>query len=181
MDAVPARSEHKGYWSIDVRIVAVVMSVFALFGPLGFYVTSNVYGDVTLQVYAVTWIMSSFGSSPIFDMSISLFTLFGILRMRFVQQMYRYYRLQTTRPQAILSGVVSELQGLIFFIQYLFVGDLPASLVPIISPVPLLLIIGLLFLSITPPPKHAPSWPETGIASSQSGTPSATQCVRLYL
>ena len=157
------------------------MSVFALFGPLGFYVTSNVYGDVTLQVYAVTWIMSSFGSSPIFDMSISLFTLFGILRMRFVQQMYRYYRLQTTRPQAILSGVVSELQGLIFFIQYLFVGDLPASLVPIISPVPLLLIIGLLFLSITPPPKHAPSWPETGIASSQSGTPSATQCVRLYL
>lgn len=163
MNTNTARSEQEGDWSIDARIVAIVMSAFALFGPLGMSVSSNIYEGVSVLVIAVAWGMIWEYNIPVFVLGGGIFVLFGILRLLFVQQMYRCYRLQVTRRHALKWGTFSELQDMILFVQYLFLAGQPLHLMPIIIPIPLLLIIGLLFLIITPPQRQSPQWPQAEV------------------
>ena len=161
VDVIPGRKDNEGKWSIDERIIVSVMGALALLAPLGLSVSSDLSGEFSVQVFAVTWGLLWYFDIPLFVLGGSIFTLFGVLRLLFAYQMYKCYRLQTSRRRAVQWGIASELQNVILFIPYLFLTDQPLYLVPIMVPIPLLLMIGLLFLFITPPRKHPSQWPQT--------------------
>lgn len=157
--------EHGFGWSIDAWKVAAVLTFFVFYTPIIFNISSTVYEDIRFEVLGPVWRLWMMTDTPLIigvDFQL-LFTFLPIVALRFifVNQTYKCYKGLVTRKKAIIVGIVTELPLIVIIILlYLFSVGLPAHTIPIMAPIPILFLIGLLFLFITPPRKPALQWIE---------------------
>jgi len=160
-------------------IVATVTTLLvALFSPVGIILMSHPYGEFAAHLVGVFW--STYIGSPIpidgggmvpptlNPVSGILVIPLIILRLLFVLQVYRAYSGKTSRGAAITVGVVSEL----FIVIINLLRSSPTFTTgDLYIPIPILLLVGYLFLWRFPP--YVPSTPwETPEESDKSLTPS---------
>lgn len=155
-EVFPTRAE----WTPSSKRVAQVMMIFALLGPIFIYVRSGPSTDLWLEIDALFWRATSMGGPLIFfigDLQIMLgMALLLPLRLLFVRQMHRCYEGDTSKRATATVGLLSELQVLI---PYLFMLQGPSTpYIPLVAPVPLLFLAGLLLLITVPPPMDVQTW-----------------------
>jgi hypothetical protein len=151
-------------------IPAVVSLAVALMTPYALSYTFEPFDQIyVLKAYALLWIHTSNVLPTILWWPYGIInnTVGSIFRLLFVYEIYRCYKKRAGRGRAIAAGILSELWTALFF----FFSNIlyPSSLGWYSIPVPLLLIIGLLFLVLIPPRKPKGLWEEEADSShSQS-------------
>lgn len=151
--------------SIDPRIVGIVMLVIAVLAPYVFSVYSNIYDETIVEMTAGLWHLNTLDELPIIVIG-PLITLaaapFLILRLLFVHQVYECYQGKVSRRRAIVVGLASELQiVVILIVAYVTaLSGVPIPYIPIAAPIPMLLMVGLVFLYFYPSLGTARIWEE---------------------
>ncbi|MFW9890493.1 MAG: hypothetical protein ACFFER_20145, partial [Candidatus Thorarchaeota archaeon] len=138
--------------SFSPRTVASITAVMAICGPIALILLSSPYGESYLIV-AVLWqiiqnrlvLLDSFWPLNHFPLAIP--------RLGFAYQMYRCYRGETTRARTLAVGVLSELYIAILSIPMFLIRlqSPPPRFIQLALPILLLLVVGVTFLSLTPP------------------------------
>ncbi len=148
-------------------IVAVVLTVLMLTLPYSLVVSyfEGWYGW-RVNVMALFWGIRFLSNTiPPFriDMQPQLaysFMLFGWLKLYFIHQTYKCYRERVTRKRALIVGIVSEMQ-LFAWYGLSILRSTGYSGVFFLTPIPLLLLFGLLILFAKRPPVSDHSKPST--------------------
>ncbi|MFX1415767.1 MAG: hypothetical protein ACFFC0_03095 [Promethearchaeota archaeon] len=137
---------------VDLRIVCLVVGTTALFAPFFISIEATM-GQVTFG--AMTWAYITSGQGGGFHSFglmewIAVFPL-GIWRVVFVYQMVRYYRGWSSRNRTILAGILAEMPLLAFYYWGTYVASM--GMLPYVTiPTPLMLLVALVFLWMTPYP-----------------------------
>lgn len=149
--------------SVKPPTITTVMLVIAIFGP----VSVNIYleGGLGSNIYltGMTWQIIGLNLyNVMFGVAFFLVSLpFTFLRLVFVYQVYRYFCGLASRRNTILIGVLAEIQfPLIGLIMMPFAIGSPSIAVVLAVPVPLLLIVGVIFLRYVPIPQPIDGWKE---------------------
>ncbi len=147
-------------WTPSSKMVAQVMMIFALLGPIFIYVNSSPTTDLWLEIDALFWKAAAMDGPLIFiigDLQIMLgMAMLLPLRLVFVRQMYRCYEGRTSKRATATVGLLSEIQVLVPFL-FMLTGPSTPYL-SLVAPVPLLFLAGLLLLITVPPPKDVQTW-----------------------
>ena len=147
---------------ILIYTVIVVVAIVAPFSFDYFFATyDNVY---VYRIFSLIWWHNS-NTLPIIvfhPFAIINNALSSILRFWFVFEIFRAYQGIESRKKPILVGVIAEVWQLCLMIFFnVFFFSLPHSYFAIyMVPIPLLLVTGLIFLFVVPPPKPAGLWDE---------------------
>ncbi len=151
-------NETSGLFSL---IVAFLMTVVAFLGPFS-VIISEAYFSITAVAWnadvSITGVYFFWMSPAQWFMSLPV----TFLRFYYVYQMKLLYDGKTTQKRALKFGILSECPPLIFGIvtslPLLFIPGYLYAFMPI--PIPELLLIGLIFMKVIPPPKEPLSWIE---------------------
>ncbi|MFW9803974.1 MAG: hypothetical protein ACFFFC_15030 [Candidatus Thorarchaeota archaeon] len=146
------------------EIVAGSLVVVVFLAPY-FFSVSSFLGETRLEIHAMTWhVMVLSGIMRVhFDVNAILAgTVFLPLRLIFAYQVYRCYRTYSSRRLTILVGIVAELQVIVVY-ALATVGNPSTPYTYMYGPIPLLLLIGLVFLYLLPPPQIPSEWVEPSI------------------
>ena len=155
----PEQSTNRGtFFSL---VVAFLMTVVAFLGPFA-VIISEAYFSITAVAWnayvSITGVYFYWMSPAQWFMSLPI----TFLRLYYVYQMKLLYDGKTTQKRALKFGILSECPPLIFGIvtslPLLFIPGYLYAFMPI--PIPELLLIGLLFMKVIPPPKEPLSWIE---------------------
>jgi hypothetical protein len=88
--------------------------------------------------------------------------LWSGLRPVFVGMIHRFYKGKNTRKSEIIVGIAAELQSVtMFYIPFLIMvllNPYDPFYYPIVIPIPLLLILGVILFTISPPPGEPSIW-----------------------
>ncbi len=78
----------------------------------------------------------------------------GWLKLYYIYQMYKCYKGQVTKKRAVVTGIVSELQLLVWYVLAFLesLGSPASQSIFIVAPIPVLLLCGQLILFMKPPP-----------------------------
>jgi hypothetical protein len=137
---------------VDLRIVCVVVGVFALFAPFVVSIETT-RGQVTFG--AMTWAYITSGQGGGFHffslMEWIVVLPLGMWRVIFVYQMFRYYRGWSTRNRTALAGILAELPLLSFYYWGTYASSM-GVLSYLTIPTPLMLLAALAFLWLNPCP-----------------------------
>ncbi|MFW9834194.1 MAG: hypothetical protein ACFFEK_09380 [Candidatus Thorarchaeota archaeon] len=160
----------KPHMSLDVSGMAIspttittIMLIIALIGPVSVNIYPGTWFGPIIYLCGMTWQIIGFNLSSL--MFSSLFLLislpFMFLRLVFVYQIYKYYQGLATKKRTVIVGVLSEIQfpliGL--FIMPFAIGN-PSLAFFFAIPIPLLLIVGLIFLQSVHVPLPIDGWKE---------------------
>jgi hypothetical protein len=144
-------------------LVGVIMLAAAIFGP-AFFTLQSIPGDFYHSIVAVTWEYSE-STNGINFRFLNPNTIMGALpltclRFVFVYWIIRYYRGLTTQRRAILVGTITELQILLLVLPSLLLLYLqPHSFYYwLYGPVPILLLLGLMFVKLLPEKEISTPW-----------------------
>jgi hypothetical protein len=144
------------------RTIIAIMALVALFVPFSIQPVITPWYQYIILL-AMTW-QSDYWNPYLLLNPITLIgrLLFSGLRLVFVGMIHRLYKGTTTRKRAIIAGIAAELQLVtIFYIPFLIMVLLdPYSTYhyPVVIPIPLLLILGVILLRISPPPREPSVW-----------------------
>ncbi len=144
-------------WIPSSTIVSLVVGSTALFGPIFFFVGANPHVDLVFEVYSLFWQLSSQGGPLVFIAGFSsTYSFFMPLRILYVWQLHRCYDSRTSRRLTLVVGLIAELQTLItlFMMSYDPLSPYPQ----LTGPVPLLYLMGVLFLITVPPRTQGKEW-----------------------
>ncbi|MHA2068711.1 MAG: hypothetical protein ACXABY_30475, partial [Candidatus Thorarchaeota archaeon] len=127
-----------------------------LFGVSYLEVVDEWWVDVMALFWSFHYLSNT---TPPFYIGIQLsliysFMLFGWLKLYYIHQTYKCYRGRVTKKRATMVGIASELQLLVWYGLAILgsIGSPSFSGVFILTPIPLLLLCGLLILYVKPPP-----------------------------
>ncbi|TFH11663.1 MAG: hypothetical protein E4H14_00460 [Candidatus Thorarchaeota archaeon] len=142
----------------SIRVLQMMVTL-ALFGPLFFYLDTNLDAGPIFYIHSLFWQLDSLGGPfvLIFGFTSAFWALIP-LRLFFALQMKRCYDLQTSKFLTVLVGALCEFPSLVA-LGFLPIDPLSPFLI-ILSPIPLLLLVGLLLLVVTPPRKASHTWNE---------------------
>ncbi|MFW9845372.1 MAG: hypothetical protein ACFFD6_01385 [Candidatus Thorarchaeota archaeon] len=144
--------------------IAIVVAALVL--PMGIMAYSYEWDySWYIQIMAMTYMINMdsysfyFVPGPIFLLA----TLpFSFLRIAFLGMIWRAYNEKTTRRRALIVGTLAEIWfPLMFYLPYLIsmaMYPIPSMYLPIVSPIPLLLVLGFALLGINPPRGPPTSW-----------------------
>jgi hypothetical protein len=149
---------------LSPRAVVAIMALVALFVP--FVIQAAItpwYSEIYL--FAMTWQWQSGYWMPymLFNplMLIVMIPMSG-LRLVFVGMVHRLYKGKTTRRRVGIIGIAAELQFVtIFYTPYIimfFLLPYYTAYFPIVIPIPLLLIIGVILFRVSTPPGEPSVW-----------------------
>jgi hypothetical protein len=144
-------------WIPSSTFVSLIVGATALFGPVFFFVGANPHVDFIFEVYALFWQLSSQGGPLVFIARFSSANLlFMPLRFSYVWQLHRCYNNRTSKRLTLVVGLMAELQTLVtlFMLSYDPLSPYPQ----LTGPVPLLYLMGVLFLITVPPRKQGKVW-----------------------
>jgi hypothetical protein len=147
--------------SVKPPTITAVMLVIALLGPVSFNIYLEGWSGSIIYLTGMAWQIVGLNLYDVlFGVAFLLVALpFTFLRLVFVYQIYRYFCGKTTVRNTILIGVLAEIQfPLIGFVMMPFAIGSPSIAVFFAIPVPLLLIIGLIFLRYVPIPQPIDGW-----------------------
>jgi multisubunit Na+/H+ antiporter MnhF subunit len=133
----------------------------AICGPIALILSSSPSGEF-YQIVAAPWQIIQ-NRLVLLDPSwMSIYFSLTIPRLAFAYQMYRCYRGETTRARTLAVGVLSELYIAILSIPVFLIRlqAPPPRFIQIALPIPLLLVIGVILLGLTPPPRLPETWEE---------------------
>lgn len=143
---------------LKAKIIVVVMGILALVSPYLFsYRYDSFDGIYVLEMSSLTWIHYSNVIPPIiFHLPLLINNPINtLLRFWFVFEMYQSYMEKSSRRRAISVGVLSELwQSSIMTYYLIFWRTL------VFVPIPLLLIVGIVFLTLMKPSEPPGLWEE---------------------
>ena len=147
--------------------IGALIGVLAIFMPIGMITYDYGYA----QVMAMTWIYFYYPIEPgyflpnfIFDPFMLIASLpFAVMRPVFAFMMMRAYQGKTTGRRALLSGLIAEIQFPLFFYGISLISFMaypyPASF-PLLVPIPILIIVGLIIVRAFPPDATPTKWSE---------------------
>jgi len=137
----------------DARLI---LSVLAFIVPYLLQV-SYVMNTVSVRLYAPLWVYGSIDNPTFRVLFLDYLVVelpFGIVKLLFIQQIYRYMTHQTTFCKVLFYGIATEIPGTVFA----YVLSVASIMTPFYSPVPIILALGLFFAVRTP--KKSPTWIE---------------------
>ncbi|MHA2208365.1 MAG: hypothetical protein ACXABV_04280 [Candidatus Thorarchaeota archaeon] len=153
-----------------LRKITLLMFVLAIAGPAAFSIGVDFGSGFGWQIMAMTWWLSSWGQMPIvivdpYVMASSL--LLFTLRPVFAYQTIRYYRGYLKKDRALLYGLASELQILVvvtisLMMAFIQSPDPSGILVPLYLPIPILFLVGLKVMNVSPVEKATTPWKQSG-------------------
>ena len=159
------KKPHMGFdlsnMSVKPPTITAVMLVIALLGPVSFNIYLEGWSGSIIYLTSMAWQIVGLNLYDVlFGVAFLLVALpFTFLRLVFVYQIYRYFCGKATVRNTILIGVLAEIQfPLIGFVMMPFAIGSPSIAVFFAIPVPLLLIIGLIFLRYVPIPQPIDGW-----------------------
>lgn len=147
--------------SLKPKIVAGILMVVAVVAPY-FFFASSFLGEIRLEIHAVAWQAMLFSDIMRIhsDINATLASfVFLPLRLIFAYEVYQCYQARASRKRAILAGVISELQVIVIY-AFATAGSPIVPYASMSAPIPLLLLIGLVFLYAMPPPLPSQQWVE---------------------
>lgn len=153
------RVEHED--TLKPGIVAVALTIVMLtmpysFGLSLFYALDEWWISVTALFWGLRFLSNTFPPLTIgihLQLIYSLLVL-GWLKLYYIYQMYKCYKGQVTKRRAVVTGIVSELQLLVWYVPALLesLGSPASQSIFIVAPIPVLLLCGQLILFMKPPP-----------------------------
>jgi hypothetical protein len=116
-----------------------------------------------IYIFSMTWQITEIATMSLymFDIPIVMVTfLLAFMKPVFVYQLSRYYKGKTSRGRTIVVGIISELQltiitGLAMLVP---VGAIVYYMIAV--PVPILFLLGFIFMWLVPVPKTPVQWEE---------------------
>ncbi|MHA1936750.1 MAG: hypothetical protein ACXABV_01600 [Candidatus Thorarchaeota archaeon] len=141
-------------------MITTVMLILVFFGPISL----NIYpGMGYIYIFSMTWQITEIATMSLymFDIPIVMVTfLLAFMKPVFVYQLSRYYKGKTSRGRTIVVGIISELQltiitGLAMLVP---VGAIVYYMIAV--PVPILFLLGFIFMWLVPVPKTPVQWEE---------------------
>ncbi len=158
------KKPHQGLDISDMRIspttITVVMLVIAVLGPAAF----NIYIEFgSIYLMGMCWQISNLTMSGLtFTAAFFLISMpFMFFRLVFVYQIYKYYRLLTTKKRTVIVGIIGEIQFPITGLLVIPFAISDPNLAVIFSiPVPILLVVGLAILHYVKTPRPVYGWEE---------------------
>ncbi|MFW9846125.1 MAG: hypothetical protein ACFFD6_05230 [Candidatus Thorarchaeota archaeon] len=147
--------------------IGALLGVLAIFMPIGMMTYDYGYA----QVMAMTWIYFYYPQDigyPFLNFMFDPFMLFASLPYAFMRPVFafmtmRAYQGKTTGRRALLSGLIAEVQLPLFFYGIFLVSFMmypyPAY-IPLLLPIPILIIVGLVILRAFPPDARPTKWSE---------------------
>ncbi len=149
-------------------MITATMFILAFYGPLSL----NIYPGLgpfeagMIYIFSMTYQVLNIFTLDIvvFELPIVMITaLLAIMRPIFAYQMSRYYKGRTTRGRTIIVGIISELQMTIItgvVLLYLMTNPVMLFVYMIAVPIPVLLLLGLVFMWTVPVPEIQAPWKE---------------------
>lgn len=141
---------------LNPKIAGLLFGLFAILLPYGSQV-SNYLGApaIYLRGLIIEYIEAPYytGTRIVFFEEFIAAVPYSILRFIFAYLVFLYYEGKVTRVFALLIGLLSELPLLIMYVPQYTQFLLGSSLYTFVVPVPILFIIGLLYLYLMPNPE----------------------------
>lgn len=157
-----AISGRKSGKQLSPGAVGGIMAVVALVSPVTMQMTFFSGYSMT-TIVAMTWMYYFGGLGPImFPFLFLPYILIAslpqtFLRIVFVAMMYRLYSGNSTKTRVIIVGIAAEIQtpvmAYVTILPLYLSNIIPIDFIPLIIPIPILLIIGLLILRVFPFPE----------------------------
>jgi hypothetical protein len=164
---MPGAQQEAGAIRVKPWMITTIMLILTFFGPmsLNIYPSLGPFESDTIYIFAMTYqILNIFTwDFVMFDLpTIMVTALFSFMRLVFVYQLSRYYKGRTSRGRTIAVGIISELQmTIITGLVLLFLMSSPVMVFYMIAvPIPILLLLGLVFMWTVPVPEIPGPWKE---------------------
>lgn len=160
---IPEEMRDKGAARVRPWMISTVMLILAFLGPVSLNVYTGGFMAETPVVFSWTWQLTG-SSILLFDVVLAMVaSLFVFMRPVFAYQLAKYYKGRTTRQRTVIVGVISEFQmtiitGLILL--YLLANPITTFVFMIAVPIPILLLVGIIFILFVPVPEKVDSWKE---------------------
>jgi len=144
-------------------MITTIMLILVFFGPISLIIYSGMgFMGQAIYIFSMTWQISDIATMSfyMFDIPIVMAAfLLTFMRPVFVYQLSRYYKRRTTRGRTFAVGIISELQLTIITGLVL---PVPAGAIAymIAVPLPILLLLGFIFMWLVPVPKTPVQWEE---------------------
>ncbi|MHA2143058.1 MAG: hypothetical protein ACXADC_11445 [Candidatus Thorarchaeota archaeon] len=165
---IPGEQQAIGEVRVKPWMITTTMFILAFFGPmsLNIYPGFGPFETDMIYIFAMTYQFLNIFTLDlvVFDLPLIMATaLFSFMRPVFVYQLSRYYKGRTSRGRTIAVGIISELQmtiitGLVLL--YLISSPIMAFVYMIAIPIPILLLLGLVFMWTVPVPEIHVPWKE---------------------
>jgi hypothetical protein len=137
--------------SVDTSsTVTIVTVLIAVAGPIAVYLAGSSANDLTSQIIAFPWQIVDNSLMLLDPLRMFIFFPLIIPRLAFANMLVRYYEGNTNRARTFLMGLLSELQIIALSILMIYLRGLYplGSYIQVALPIPVLLIVGMLFLII---------------------------------
>jgi hypothetical protein len=148
--------------NLRASIITVTMGIVAIVSPYLFsYRYDSFDGYYVIELLSLTWIhQSNVLPTIIFHPPLLINNPINtLLRFWFVFEMYRCYMGKSSRRRVVYVGLLSELwQSSIMIYATIFWGSPIFQL--FFVPIPLLLLVGIVFLTLMKPPEPPGLWEE---------------------
>jgi len=166
--SLPQEAKEAGNSRLRPWMITAIMFVLAFYGPmtLNIYPGFGPFGADMIYIFSMTYQVLNIFSLDItlFDLPIIMITaLFTFMRPVFAYQLSRYFKGMTSRGRTIVFGVISELQMTIItgvLLLYLMTNPFAPFVYMIAVPIPILLLLGLVFMWTVPVAESYGQWKE---------------------
>lgn len=136
-----------------ILLVTIFLILIALLLPFAYHLDLNPFGWNSYE--AVLWrYVESTSSVLLLNNTVNLF-LYYVFGFAFILQIYRYYNNRTNRMWTILTGIYATIHPLLLSLPVLL--HLPFTIAPggevmypVIIPIPILLVFGIVFMYLKP-------------------------------
>jgi hypothetical protein len=153
-----------GRRKLSPRTIVAIMALVALFVPFAIQAAITPwYSEIYLFAMIWQWQSGYWMPYMLFNplMLIVMIPMAG-LRLVFVGMIHRLYKVKTTRRRVGIIGIAAELQFVsIFyfpFIIMILLNPYYSPYFPIVIPIPLLLVLGVILFKVSPPPGEPSVW-----------------------
>ena len=166
--SLPQDAAEAGNSRLRPWMISAIMFVLAFYGPMSFNIYPGLgpFGTDMISIFSMTYQVAN-----IFALGITLFelplvmiaSLFSFMRPVFAYQLSRYFKGKTTRGRTIVVGVISEIQMTIItgvMLLYLMTNPFTPFVYMIAVPIPVLLLLGLIFMWKVPVVESHGPWKE---------------------
>ena len=145
---------------LNSKTAGLFMFLSALLAPYILYINSNPYDSIAVQIHGMIWVFQSNSIPPVMFLPLGFFTMWYscipliLLRSWFAFEIYRCYNMQVTRKHPLIVGLITELVIAIpvLLTCSLNIENLVPPFISFSMPLPILFLVGVSILFITPPP-----------------------------
>jgi hypothetical protein len=166
--SLPQDAAEAGNSRLRPWMITAIMFVLAFYGPMSINISPGFgpFGTDMIYLFGMTYQIANILSLNItlFDLPIVAITaLLSFMRPVFAYQLSRYFKGKTSRERTIVVGVMSELQMPLItgvMLLYLMTNPFTPFVYTIVVPLPVLLLLSLIFMWRIPVVESHGPWKE---------------------